>query len=115
MYSVRRGQEFSIIYAVTTGTVTGAEDFRSVMKLTLKGRLPPGDAAAEALVFTSQFQADYTLPDATIADVWICTASAAQSVALAAGVYITDARFDAGAVVTRAVLIEVLERVTEPS
>jgi hypothetical protein len=119
MFSVRRGQEFSIVYPVLTGSVTGLETVRSVLKLALKSKFPPGDSAAEALVFSMSFEAGYALPEGMIeglasADVFIASASAAQSAGLAAGIYITDLRFDDGVAVTRPQLIEIFERVSEP-
>ena len=112
-YIWRRGGTFTFGLQVVSGTVVGDETVRCVLKAATKAGLPTGDAAADAVVFTTSFVAAVGNNPAY----WLFTGSATQGQAIPAGDYIADARIVAGSTViqTAPILIKLAERVTEPS
>lgn len=108
-----RGETYRCALEVAGGDASGAT-VRVALKATRLGR-PPGDAAAEAAVLTSEW-VDQVDPDVeTSGPGWIHTLSAADSEALVAGIYAMDARVEVGGTVvqTAPVRVTVDERVTE--
>ena len=112
-FTWHRGASFALALRVIAGTVTGSETVRCVMKEAVDGLDPPGDAAAEKVVFSSTFVAAAGDEPAH----WLFTAAPADGLALTPGFYLADARLVIGSDViqTTTVLIELVERVTEAS
>ncbi len=108
-----RGETFVVAVEATTGDVSEAT-CRMVLKAAVKGRAP-GDAAAEAAVFSVVSVEEVDDQAETPKPGWICTLSATDSANLVAGLYLLDARIViAGAVVqSDTVRITVDERITE--
>lgn len=110
----KRGTRLEMVMAVTSGTVTGSETVRAVLKRAVRGSDAPGDAAADALEFTVTFAAE----DVDGPDRWTIVGSDSDSAGLTTGLYACDIRFDAGTgAVTQSptFLVEIVERVTEAS
>lgn len=108
-----RGETYRCALEVAAGEADGAT-VRVALKATRLGR-PPGDAAAEAAVLTTEWTAQVDPDVETSGPGWIATLAAADSEALAAGVYAMDARITLGADVIQSdpVRVTVAERVTE--
>lgn len=114
-YIWTRGSSFTFGLQVRGGAVSGSETIRVVAKtVPALGHPPPGDAAADAVLFATVFVAAAGKVPAH----WLITATAVQGLALGAGFLIADARIDFGAGVILQVdpcYIQVRERVTEVS
>lgn len=112
-FTWHRGASFALALRVIAGTVAGTETVRCVMKEAVDGLDPPGDAAAEKVVFSSTFVAESGDEPAH----WLFTATAADGLALSPGLYLADARIVIGSDViqTTTVQIELVERITEAS
>lgn len=112
-YTWTRGSSFTFGLQVRGGSLTGSETVRCAAKAVGGvGFPPPGDDAAELVVFTSTF----VPASGKVPAHWLFSASAEQSLALTPGVLIADARVDFGAGVILQVApcyLQVTERVTE--
>lgn len=106
-----RGSSFSFGLRVKAGTVTGLEIVRCVAKAIPTLNSPaPGDAALDAVVFSSAFVAAVGKEPAH----WLFS----SSTTVPSGFYITDARIQLGSgiiVVPDPIYLEVRERVSEVS
>jgi hypothetical protein len=109
----KRGATWLLDIEAFSGAPTGSEVTRAALKKALNENTPPGDSAAEALVFSILFVAAAGPQKAY----WRLTATAAQTAALAPDFYITDVRIEAGGTVTYSadLVIDARERVTEPA
>lgn len=108
MFTWIRGSTFKIGLRAKTGSFTGTEVIRCVLKAsTQRAEYGPGDAVPDAVVLTPSYD--------NVNGCWVFTGSAAQSEALTPGFYITDARIVVGTEViqTLPIKIEVVQRVTE--
>lgn len=110
-YTWIRGTTFTMALRVTSGTVTGSETIRCVMKASdLK---TPDDDDPEAVVFSTSYVAAAGDEPAH----WLITATADQGAALEVGAYQAAARLVIGSTViqTTPVTINVVERLAEAS
>lgn len=114
-YQWIRGSSLSFALQVQSGSVLGSEVLRVVGKsIAALGSPPPGDAAPDAVVFTTVF----VPPAGKVPAHWLITATSAQGLSVPPGFLIVDARIDFGSgiiVQTDPCYFDVHERVTEAS
>jgi hypothetical protein len=110
MFQWRRGSTFTLGLRVKTGAVSGNEVVSCWLKKAINGK-SPGDDVDPAAVLTTTFVA----ASGELAAHWLFVGTPEQSIDLAPGQYVADARIGiAGSIIqTDPVLIEVVERVTE--
>ena len=112
VYPRKRGATAYFDIEAFTGTPTGSETVRAVLKVARLNEFAPGDSAAIA----AEFSVLYVAAVGAVKAYWRLTLSAAQTEVLAADIYITDVRIEQGGVVivTDPILVDFRERVTPP-
>lgn len=111
LYTRKRGATAFVEIEAFTGSPSGSEITRAILKPARLNEHAPGDSTAISAEFSILF-----VPAAgAVKAYWRLTLSAAQTETLAADIYITDFRCEGDAVVqSEPLLIDFRERVTPP-